>query len=104
MGGDEIVGEWLGDIYANDVTTTSVVQRFSASSLRLRNVKIWNSHATHTAYIGKYYSSVVTFADRAHIIEGHKTMELEFIDLYELGFKYAAGGFLDLHLIGINEY
>lgn len=104
MGGDAIIAEWLGDVYGNDIRTTSVVQRFSSSSLRLRNVKIWNAHATYTAYIGKYYSSVVTFAERAHIITPHETMDFEFIDLYELGLKLCAGGYLDLHIIGINQY
>jgi hypothetical protein len=105
MGGDEIVAEWLGDTYSAYVTTSASVQRFSATSLRLKDVKIYNYHNTEVIYIGKYNSSAATVSNYALIIAGYGTMDFKYIDLYELGFRMFTGGTVHtLRVFGSNIY
>lgn len=105
MAGDEITAEWLGDVFSESVTTSASVQRFYATSLRLRNVKIYNYHPTEPIYIGKYNSSSATFSNYATLIHGYETMSFPFIDLYELGFRMFTGGTVHtLRVLGTNIY
>jgi hypothetical protein len=105
MAGDEITADWLGDVYSAYVTTSATVQRFNASTLRFRDVKIYNYHPAEAIYIGKYNSSAATFSNYALLIVGYETMDFKYVDLYELGFRMFTGGTVHtLRVFGSNEY
>jgi hypothetical protein len=103
MAGDEIVADWLGDVYSNKVATAAGVLRFSSTSLRLRNVRILNMHGSGYAYVGKYNSSSSIFSTNAFFLSPTDHINFEFVDLYELGYRqYTAS--IDLHVLGTNQY
>lgn len=103
MAGDEIVAEWLGDMYSNNYTSTTAPQRFSATSLRFKNVSVFNYHASNTLYVGKFYTTQAEFQLKSPFLTAFETKEYEFVDLYELGFANGTGVTV-AKLTGINEY
>jgi hypothetical protein len=104
MAGDEIVADWLGDVYSYKVATAAGVLRFSNTSLRFKNVRITNMHGSGYAYIGEYNSSSSTFStQKAFFLSPTDHINFEFVDLYELGYRqYTAS--IDLHVLGTNQY
>ena len=104
MAGDEIVADWLGDIYGDREETSATVKRFYVtSSRRFRSVDIFNEDATHYAYIGKYYSLASQFATNAGFILPLTHLKFEFVDLHELG-HLIVGTSVYLKVLGLNEY
>jgi hypothetical protein len=103
MAGDEIVADWLGDVYTNKVLTEASVVRFSGTSLRLRNVRILNMSGSDYAYVGKYNSSSATFATNAFFLSPTDHINFEFVDLYELGYRKYINA-VSLHILGTNTY
>jgi hypothetical protein len=103
MAGDEIVADWLGDVWSDRVETVATVQRFSAASKRFKNVDIFNEDATYYGYIGKYVDSVLAFSRDAMFILALGHLKFEFIDLYELGYL-KVGTSVFLKVTGTNEY
>ena len=103
MGGDEIVADWLGDVYSNSVTAVDAPQRFSAISLRFKTVKIVPYTADQRTWIGKYNSNTATFEAKALYIMPLEILTLANIDLYELGCTRVAAD-VDIRVLGINEY
>jgi len=104
MAGDEIVAEWLGDVYSHRYSlSTSTVTRFSANSLRYRTVHIYNFDAAQNAMIGQYNSNITTFGNNAITLASGNSIKLNFVDLYKLA-HLAPGGALYLHLLEINKY
>ena len=103
MGGDEIVAEWLGDVYSNSITATDTPQRFNATSLRFKTIKIAGYTADQRSWIGKYNSNAATFEANALYLMPLVILTLENIDLYELGCT-RVGTNVDIRVLGINEY
>jgi hypothetical protein len=104
MGGDEIVADWLGDVYSQWHTTSNVtVNRFNATSKRFRSFRIYNTHNVNGAYIGQYDSALSTFGNRATYLHPFETMKLEFVDIYNLGYL-DSGSHVVLDVLGLNEY
>jgi hypothetical protein len=96
---------WPGDVYSAYVTTSDSVQRFHATSLRFKDVKIYNAHSAQYAYIGKYNSNAGTFSGYALIMAPYETKDFEYVDLYELGFRHFTGApNFTLRVLGLNEY
>ena len=105
MAGDEIVAEWLGDVYSKNHTTSSVtVNKFySTSSRRFKCFHIYNPHNSYGVYIGQYYSLLSAFTARAVYLRGYQNMKLEFVDINTLAYA-DAGANVTLKVLGINEY
>lgn len=105
MGGDEIIADWLGDVYSKNHLTNSVtVNRFySTSSRRFKCFHIYNPHGTYGVYIGQYYPILATFTSRAIYLRPYQNMKLEFVDIHDLGYA-DAGANVTLKVLGINEY
>jgi hypothetical protein len=59
MAGDQIVADWLGDVYSNNVQAVTAPTRFSATSLRYRSVHIYNTDIAASVYIGQFFASIV---------------------------------------------
>jgi hypothetical protein len=102
MAGDEIVADWLGDVYASVITTTATAQRLNATSLRFRDVHIYNVSSTISGWLGKYLSS--NFVDYARLIVPRESISLKFVDLYELGCLSFGAGSCQFRILGINNY
>jgi hypothetical protein len=104
MGGDEIVADWLGNVYSQWQTTSNVtVNRFYATSKRFRSFHIYNTHNVNGAYIGQYDPALSTFGNRAIYLHAFQTMKLEFVDIHELGYL-DSGSHVVLMVLGLNEY
>ena len=87
MVGDEIVAEFSGEVYGTVLETTSAVQRFSDTSVRLRFVYI-REYAGENSYIGKYISDRTTFINNTYVLSGTSYRTFKYIDLYNLGCCY----------------
>ena len=103
MGGDEIVADWLGDVYSNSVLAINTPTRFSATSLRYRSVHVYNGDATASVYIGQYFATGATFDSKALVVGPKETILFKFIDLYELGHGGITGD-VPLRVLGLNKY
>jgi hypothetical protein len=104
MAGDEIVAEWLGDIYSLTVAVTATPTRFSAVSKRFKSVKIFNPHVANYFFVGQYFPTIAEFETKAIVLFATKTIEFEFIDIYNLAHGDSLGAAGNATLIGINEY
>jgi hypothetical protein len=104
MAGDEIVAEWLGDVYSLAVIVTTSPTRFSAVSKRFKSVKIFNPHASNYFFVGQYFPTIAEFETKGIAIFATKTIEFEFIDIYNLAHGDSLGMAGNATLIGINEY
>jgi hypothetical protein len=103
MAGDEIVADWLGDVYSNNVQAINTPTRFSAASLRYRSVHIYNTDNGASAYIGQFFAASATFDSKALVVGPKETILFKFVDLYELGH----GGIVAnvwLRVLGLNKY
>jgi hypothetical protein len=103
MAGDEIVADWLGDVYSNNVQAVNTPTRFSATSLRYRSVHIYNSDNAASVYIGQYFSTSLAFDGKALIVAPKETILFKFIDLYELGHDGITTD-VNLRVLGLNNY
>ena len=104
MAGDEIVAEWLGDVYSRTVSlSTTVVTRFNATSLRYRTFHIYNDHPSEYADIGQYFSNTGAFHTNSIFLGPGDSIKLNFVDLYELA-HFAPNNALNLQVLGINKY
>jgi hypothetical protein len=103
MAGDEIVADWLGDVYSNNVQAVNTPTRFSATSLRYRSVHIYNTDAAASVYIGQFFAAGATFDAKALVVGPKETIQFKFIDLYELGHGGIAGD-VWLRVLGLNKY
>lgn len=103
MGGDEIVADWLGDVYSEkfNLPAADPVKRLSTVSKRFRNVVFYCSAGG--VYFGKYNSNAATFSMNALYLAAQEKIELKFVDLYEMGVDAAAGA-AGLKILGLNEY
>lgn len=105
MAGDEIVANWLGDVYSDNFLTATVPQRLHTTSLRFKNVSLQNYHASYSAWIGKYNSNTAAFIADAFYMRNFEEFFYEFVDLYELGASsVGAGQHSSIKILGINEY
>jgi hypothetical protein len=103
MAGDEIVADWLGDVYSNNVQAVGTPTRFPATSLRYRSVHIYNSDAAASVYIGQFFATSAAFDPKALVIAPKETILFKFIDLYELGYGGITAD-LWLRVLGLNKY
>lgn len=103
MAGDEIVAEWLGNVYAATYNTSTSPLRFNATSKRFRTLKIFCNSSSYRVYIGKFYANSATFVSYAFSLGPYETIKFEYIDLYELGYKIQASP-VSIKVLGINEY
>jgi hypothetical protein len=103
MAGDEVVADWLGDVWSDVITTTTAPQRFKSVSLRFRTVRLFVMHGTYHVYIGKYHPTTSVFIAGAVLAKAYESTKLEYVDLHELGCStYAAD--VSVRILGINEY
>jgi hypothetical protein len=103
MAGDQIVADWLGDVYSNNVQAVTAPTRFSATSLRYRSVHIYNTDIAASVYIGQFFAASATFDSKALVVGPKETILFKFVDLYELGH----GGITAdvwLRVLGLNKY
>ena len=103
MAGDEIVADWLGNVFSDVITTTTAPQRFKTSSLRFRTVILYVLHGTYHAYVGKYHPTTSVFIAGAILAKASEHLKLQFVDLHELGCS-TYGGDVSIRILGINEY
>lgn len=104
MAGDEIVANWLGEIYSLTVAVTTTPTRFSAVSKRFKSVKIFNPHVANYFFVGKYYPTIAEFETKGIVLFATKTIEFDFVDIYNLAHGDSLGMAGNATLIGINEY
>lgn len=90
MTGDEIVAEFAGEVYSARITTTSAVQRFSATSLRLKHVYIKEFIGSYSSYIGLYNADRTTFLASAFPLDPYGAITLQSVDLYNLGHAWSS--------------
>ena len=103
MAGDEIVAEWLGNVYSKMMITTGTPQRLHGSSLRFRNVSIFNiQNSPATCWIGEYLAA--GFSNRAQYLGAKQFMRFEFVDLYALGCQTSGSPASQLRILGTNNY
>jgi hypothetical protein len=96
---------WGSGLFSERVITSDSVQRFYATPLRLRYLKIYNGSPTQAVYLGKYNSSASTFSSEALVIGSYDIIDFKHVDLYELGFRHFTGATpFALHVFGSNEY
>lgn len=86
MAVDEITAEWTGKLHSDLKTSSGAVQRFAASTTRLRWVRFYNTSATLSVYIGEYNVGVAAFANNALHLTPHATLSFNNVDLNQWGY------------------
>jgi hypothetical protein len=104
MGGDEIIADWLGDVYSLTAVVTTSPVRFSAVSKRFKSVKIFNPHPTNYFFVGQYFPTIAEFETKGIVLFATKIIEFEFIDINNLAHGDNLGMAGNVTLLGINEY
>jgi hypothetical protein len=103
MAGDEIVAEWLGDVFSTNMQIQSTPTRFWNVSKRFKTFRIWNPQPACSVYVGKYHSVSGTFNANAFVIGPDGIMEFTYIDIHEIAYNYY-NCHQFIRVIGINEY
>ena len=91
MSGDLNIDEWIGNAYSDTHYVTGYHYRFSASSKKLINFCVKNISASYSIYLGKYHSSSSTFRNNAMFLSPGQISQLDYIDIYTLGYGYYNG-------------
>lgn len=96
--------EWTGTPYSTPKTSTNAVQKFEATTKKLRDIVIRNTDAANAVDIGVYNATPATFRGASFELAAGAAIGFKEIDLTLLGIISSVdGNHAIVHVLGVTE-
>jgi hypothetical protein len=96
--------EWTGTPYSTPKTSTNAVQKFEATTKKLRDVVIRNTDAANAVDIGLYNATPATFRAASFELAAASSIGFKEVDLTQLGLISSVdGSHAIVHVLGVTE-